>query len=156
MMSSSTIQASGAATKTETCATLIPGGRATGSSFVASEQGGASAVQFVLRQCSALSAKPKGPPSTSAPSTTPSAVPAPAAGFPSHLPPPPAKQPWRNPFLPYEEDLWVQHLSPTHTLLLNKVRPSCEGCAVRHHDFIPPLISAWPGPSYDTSSVPHR
>ena len=27
---------------------------------------------------------------------------------------------WRNPFLPYEEDLWVSHLSPSHTLLLNK------------------------------------
>jgi hypothetical protein len=27
---------------------------------------------------------------------------------------------FRNPFLPYEEDLWVQHLSDTHTLLLNK------------------------------------
>lgn len=27
---------------------------------------------------------------------------------------------WRNPFLPYEEDLWVSHLSDTHTLLLNK------------------------------------
>ena len=25
-----------------------------------------------------------------------------------------------NPFLPYEEALWVGHLSPTHTLLLNK------------------------------------
>jgi ATP adenylyltransferase/5',5'''-P-1,P-4-tetraphosphate phosphorylase II len=25
-----------------------------------------------------------------------------------------------NPFLPYDEDLWVEHLSPTHTLLLNK------------------------------------
>lgn len=26
----------------------------------------------------------------------------------------------KNPFLPYEEDLWVQHMSDTHTLLLNK------------------------------------
>jgi ATP adenylyltransferase/5',5'''-P-1,P-4-tetraphosphate phosphorylase II len=26
----------------------------------------------------------------------------------------------RNPFLPYEEELWVEHLSDTHTLLLNK------------------------------------
>lgn len=25
-----------------------------------------------------------------------------------------------NPFLPYDEDLWVQHLSDSHTLLLNK------------------------------------
>lgn len=27
---------------------------------------------------------------------------------------------FHNPFLPYEENLWVQHLSDTHTLLLNK------------------------------------
>lgn len=33
---------------------------------------------------------------------------------------PPTSQPPRNPFLPYEEELWVQHLSDTHTLLLNK------------------------------------
>jgi ATP adenylyltransferase/5',5'''-P-1,P-4-tetraphosphate phosphorylase II len=31
--------------------------------------------------------------------------------------PPPG---FRNPFLPYEEELWVQHLSDSHTLLLNK------------------------------------
>jgi ATP adenylyltransferase len=30
------------------------------------------------------------------------------------------KKQWVNPFLPYEEALWVAHLSPTHTLLLNK------------------------------------
>lgn len=36
-----------------------------------------------------------------------------------------AKRP--NPFLPYEEALWVQHLSPTHTLLLNKYN------VVAHH-----------------------
>jgi ATP adenylyltransferase len=35
---------------------------------------------------------------------------------------PAQKQPpsFRNPFLPYEEDLWVDHLSDSHTLLLNK------------------------------------
>ena len=27
---------------------------------------------------------------------------------------------WRNPFLPYEEDLYVRHLEPNHVLLLNK------------------------------------
>ena len=32
-----------------------------------------------------------------------------------------------NPFLPYEEALWVRHLSPTHTLLLNKFN------VVAHH-----------------------
>jgi hypothetical protein len=26
----------------------------------------------------------------------------------------------RNPFLPYDSDMWVTHLSPSHTLLLNK------------------------------------
>ncbi|RMZ53431.1 hypothetical protein APUTEX25_004919 [Auxenochlorella protothecoides] len=30
------------------------------------------------------------------------------------------RPPPHNPFLPYEEALWVRHLSPTHTLLLNK------------------------------------
>ena len=30
------------------------------------------------------------------------------------------KKEQNNPFLPYEEALWVRHLSPTHTLLLNK------------------------------------
>ncbi|GMH41382.1 hypothetical protein BSKO_09292 [Bryopsis sp. KO-2023] len=30
------------------------------------------------------------------------------------------KKKFVNPFLPYEEELWVQHLSDTHTLLLNK------------------------------------
>ena len=33
----------------------------------------------------------------------------------------------RNPFLPYEEELWVRHLSQTHTLLLNKFN------VVAHH-----------------------
>jgi len=27
---------------------------------------------------------------------------------------------FRNPFLPYEQELWVEHLSDSHTLLLNK------------------------------------
>ncbi|KAK2079790.1 hypothetical protein QBZ16_002185 [Prototheca wickerhamii] len=36
-------------------------------------------------------------------------------GQPRSLDPPPF-----NPFLPYDEALWVRHLSPTHTLLLNK------------------------------------
>jgi ATP adenylyltransferase len=33
----------------------------------------------------------------------------------------------KNPFLPYEETLWVRHVSPTHTLLLNKFN------VVAHH-----------------------
>ena len=30
------------------------------------------------------------------------------------------KRAWVDPFDPYEEALWVDHLSPSHTLLLNK------------------------------------
>jgi ATP adenylyltransferase/5',5'''-P-1,P-4-tetraphosphate phosphorylase II len=30
------------------------------------------------------------------------------------------KKPWRNPFLPYEEELHVRALPPHHELLLNK------------------------------------
>lgn len=30
------------------------------------------------------------------------------------------KERWVNPFLPYDDALWVTHLSDTHTLLLNK------------------------------------
>lgn len=30
------------------------------------------------------------------------------------------KQDWTDPFDPYDEALWVDHLSPSHTLLLNK------------------------------------
>ena len=37
------------------------------------------------------------------------------------------KKEWVNPFLPYEEDLWVCHLSASHTLLLNKFN------VVAHH-----------------------
>jgi len=35
-----------------------------------------------------------------------------------------------NPFLPYDEELWVQHLSDTHTLLLNKFN------LVEHHTIV--------------------
>ena len=34
---------------------------------------------------------------------------------------------WTNPFLPYDEALWVGHLSESHTLLLNKFN------LVEHH-----------------------
>lgn len=57
-----------------------------------------SKVQFVVRVASKLKDKPKGPPK--------------AAGKPKE---------WRNPFLPYEEDLFVRQLcSGQHVLLLNK------------------------------------
>lgn len=36
-------------------------------------------------------------------------------------------KPDNDPFLPYDEALWVQHLSPSHTLLLNKFN------VVEHH-----------------------
>jgi len=39
----------------------------------------------------------------------------------------PGGPPPRNPFLPYDEALWVAHLSASHTLLLNKFN------VVRHH-----------------------
>ena len=35
-----------------------------------------------------------------------------------------------NPFLPYDENLWVAHLSDTHTLLLNKFN------LVAHHTLV--------------------
>lgn len=37
------------------------------------------------------------------------------------------KRDWQNPFLPYDPALWVEHLSDTHTLLLNKFN------VVAHH-----------------------
>lgn len=54
-------------------------------------------VEFVMRVATALKDKPKGPPKENEP-----------------------KREWRNPFLPYEEDLYVRHLPPHHVLLLNK------------------------------------
>lgn len=97
-------QASGAATKTETHVSLLRDRAIPG-------------VDFVIRMCAAaLSAKPKGPP-------PPSPCTDSRGDVPLAVPPPPPV--WRNPFLPYEEALWVDHLSPTHTLLLNKVRVQC-------------------------------
>ncbi|KAL4423467.1 hypothetical protein ABPG77_005419 [Micractinium sp. CCAP 211/92] len=55
-------------------------------------------VHFVLRVAAKLRDKPKPP--------------AEAAGQP--------KKEWRNPFLPYEEALWVADLGASHVLLLNK------------------------------------
>ena len=37
------------------------------------------------------------------------------------------KQDWTDPFDPYDDALWVDHLSPSHTLLLNKFN------VVKHH-----------------------
>lgn len=37
------------------------------------------------------------------------------------------KQDWTDPFDPYDDALWVDHLSPSHTLLLNKFN------VVEHH-----------------------
>jgi sulfate adenylyltransferase (ADP) / ATP adenylyltransferase len=70
----------------------------TDTSVVLEPDGG---IDFVLRVAAALRAKPR-------------------AAAPTGNKP-------RNPFLPYEEALWVAHLSATHTLLLNKFN------VVRHH-----------------------
>ena len=40
------------------------------------------------------------------------------------------KKDWKNPFAPYDEALWVDHLSTTHMLLLNKFN------VVAHHVLI--------------------
>ncbi|KAK9839797.1 hypothetical protein WJX81_002359 [Elliptochloris bilobata] len=61
-------------------------------------------LRFVLRVATALRDKPK-PPKASGQEGRPAV----------------------NPFLPYEEALWVAHLSPSHTLLLNKFN------VVAHH-----------------------
>jgi len=54
-------------------------------------------VEFVVRVATALKDKPKPPPKEGA-----------------------SKKEWRNPFLPYEPDLFVRNLPPHHVLLLNK------------------------------------
>ncbi|KAF8071003.1 APA2 [Scenedesmus sp. PABB004] len=59
--------------------------------------GAGAGASWVLRVAAALGAKPRAAP--------------PAAG---------GGGPPRNPFLPYEEALWVGHLCDSHTLLLNK------------------------------------
>ncbi|KAF6265779.1 ATP adenylyltransferase-domain-containing protein [Scenedesmus sp. NREL 46B-D3] len=87
-------QASGAATKADTKVHTYRDGN----------------VEFVLRIASALKSKPKGLSGSAGSAATPNKQQqqqGPPAGF-------------RNPFLPYEEALWVQHLSGSHTLLLNK------------------------------------
>jgi len=66
-------------------------------------------IEFVVRVATALKSKPKGPPKE-------------AEGSGAAAP-----KAWRNPFLPYEEELWVSHLSDSHTLLLNKFN------VVEHH-----------------------
>ncbi|WIA11719.1 hypothetical protein OEZ85_011814 [Tetradesmus obliquus] len=95
-------QASGAATKTDTQVTTC------------SDAG----VTFVLRIAAALKAKPKGLSGSAAgPAAAPGSQPSSQQQQQQQQGPPPG---FRNPFLPYEEALWVQHLSPSHTLLLNK------------------------------------
>lgn len=53
-------------------------------------------IKFVLRVSDSLRDKPKPPKSSE------------------------EQKAWKDPFAPYDEALWVDHLSPTHTLLLNK------------------------------------
>jgi sulfate adenylyltransferase (ADP) / ATP adenylyltransferase len=63
-------------------------------------------VHFVLRIAAMLRDKPKAPPADGTPRT------------------------YRNPFLPPDPDLLVRHLSPTHSLLLNKFNLVAYHCLV--------------------------
>lgn len=118
-------QQTGAATKTDTQVHVFDDG----------------SIEFVLRIASALKAKPKGlagsryvywfarhallPADVCLPGVTVFSLPNapcysdPKTGGSSSGQQQPTQAP-RNPFLPYEEGLWVAHLSDTHTLLLNK------------------------------------
>lgn len=51
---------------------------------------------------------------------------------------------WVNPFLPYEEALWVAHLSPSHTLLLNKFNVVEKVRALQGGGAAPILVAACP------------
>ncbi|GLC74618.1 hypothetical protein PLESTF_001535700 [Pleodorina starrii] len=83
-------------------------------------------VDFVLRVASALKAKPQGPPPTSSQQPQQQQQQGAAAGgaAAAAAAPPPA---WRNPFLPPEPELFVRHLGPEHSLVLNKFN------VVHHH-----------------------
>lgn len=63
-------------------------------------------VQFILKIATTLRDKPKAPPSNN------------------------IKKEWKNPFLPPEPDLFVKHLSSTHSLVLNKFN------IVPHHTLV--------------------
>eukprot|EP00197_Chlamydomonas_leiostraca_P002297 CAMPEP_0202857802 /NCGR_PEP_ID=MMETSP1391-20130828/601_1 /ASSEMBLY_ACC=CAM_ASM_000867 /TAXON_ID=1034604 /ORGANISM="Chlamydomonas leiostraca, Strain SAG 11-49" /LENGTH=312 /DNA_ID=CAMNT_0049536653 /DNA_START=76 /DNA_END=1014 /DNA_ORIENTATION=- len=99
-------QASGAATMTQTQVELVPD-QATG-------------VTFVVRLAPSLRAKPKAPAQASSEGSSGQPAAAPA---------------WRNPFLPPEPELTVGHLSPTHTLVLNKFNVVPHHCLVVTRQF---------------------
>ncbi|KXZ56040.1 hypothetical protein GPECTOR_2g1592 [Gonium pectorale] len=90
----------------------------------------AMGVEFVLRVATALKAKPQGPQAAERRASTPAEVTAGAAGASAPPPPPPPPPTWRNPFLPPEPDLFVRHLGPAHSLVLNKFN------VVRHHTIV--------------------
>lgn len=63
---------------------------------------------------------------------------------------------WVNPFLPYDEQLWVQHLSDTHTLLLNKFNVMAHHLICVTTDFQPqtdPLNAADLGATWEAMQV---
>jgi ATP adenylyltransferase len=76
-------------------------------------------VKFVLKVAAALRDKPKPPAGASAAS---------GAG---------AERAWRNPFLPPDPNLFVRHLSPTHSLVLNKFNVVPHHALVITRDFQP-------------------
>ncbi len=86
-------------------------------------------VPFILKIAAVLRDKPKGPPPSS--NTTES--------------PKQPKKEWKNPFLPPDKDLFVCHLSETHSLVLNKFNIVPHHALVITREFIPqeePLTAA--------------
>lgn len=80
-------------------------------------------IPFILKVATTLRDKPKAPPTGDAKT----------------------KQEWRNPFLPPDPDLFVCHLSPTHSLVLNKFNIVPHHALVITREFIPqedPLTAA--------------
>jgi ATP adenylyltransferase len=88
-----------------------------------------NSVPFILKIAAQLRDKPKGPPP---PNSNDSTSPKP-------------KKEWKNPFLPPEKDLFVCHLSETHSLVLNKFNILPHHALVITREFIPqedPLTAA--------------
>ena len=86
-------------------------------------------VPFILKIAAVLRDKPKGPPASTS-NTTDSLKP---------------KKEWRNPFLPPDNDLFVCHLSSSHSLVLNKFNIVPHHARVITREFIPqeePLTAA--------------
>jgi len=89
-------------------------------------------VPFILKIASILRDKPKNAPPISTDSSISSNSPKP-------------KKEWRNPFLPPDKDLFVCHLSSTHSLVLNKYNIVPHHALVITREFVPqeePLTAA--------------